>query len=84
MTNKEITNAIAELYRTTSTLEELYIENGGEITEETAEKEDQLEAIKAQEAVNAQIFRHAHDVESELEHELEEIEHPQHDHHKGE
>lgn len=47
MTNKEITNAIAELYRTTSTLEELYIENGGEITEETAEKEDQLEAIKA-------------------------------------
>lgn len=47
MNNKEITNAIAELYRTTSTLEELYIENGGEITEETAEKEDQLEAIKA-------------------------------------
>ena len=47
MTNKEITNAVAELYRTTSTLEELYIENGGEITEETAEKEDQLEAIKA-------------------------------------
>lgn len=47
MTNKEITNAVAELYRTTSTLEELYIENGGEITEETAEKEDQVEAIKA-------------------------------------
>ena len=46
MTNKEITNAVAELYRTTSTLEELYIENGGEITEETAEKEDQVEAIK--------------------------------------
>ena len=46
MTNKEITNAIAELYRTASTLEELYIENGGEITEETAEKEDQVEAIK--------------------------------------
>ena len=46
MTNKEITNAIAELYRTANTLEELYIENGGEITEETAEKEDQVEAIK--------------------------------------
>lgn len=46
MTNKEITNAVAELYRTSNTLEELYIENGGEITEETAEKEDQVEAIK--------------------------------------
>ena len=46
MNNKEITNAIAELYRTANALEELYIENGGEITEETAEKEDQVEAIK--------------------------------------
>lgn len=47
MTNKEITNAIAELYRTANTLEELYIENEGEVTEEAAEKEEQLEAIKA-------------------------------------
>ena len=47
MTNKEITNAIAELYRTANALEELYIENEGEVTEEAAEKEDQLEAIKA-------------------------------------
>lgn len=46
MNNKEITNAIAELYRTANSLEELYIENGGEITDETAEKEDQVEAIK--------------------------------------
>lgn len=47
MNNKEITNAIAELYRTANTLEELYIENEGEVTEEAAEKEEQLEAIKA-------------------------------------
>lgn len=47
MNNKEINNAVAELYRTANTLEELYIENGGEITEETAEKEEQIEAIKA-------------------------------------
>ena len=46
MTNKEITNAIAELYRAANTLEELYIENEGEITEETAEQEAQVEAIK--------------------------------------
>ena len=47
MNNKEITNAIADLYRATNTLEELYIENGGEVTEEAAEKEEQIEAIKA-------------------------------------
>ena len=47
MNNKEITNAIAELYRTANALEELYIENEGEVTEEAAEKEEQLEAIKA-------------------------------------
>ncbi len=43
----------------------------------------QLEAIKAQEALNAQIFRHAHDVEVELEHELEETIHPKHSTEKG-
>ena len=47
MNNKEITNAIADLYRATNTLEELYVENGGEVTEEAAEKEEQIEAIKA-------------------------------------
>lgn len=47
MNNKEINNAIAELYRTANTLEELYIENEGEVTEEAAEMEDQVEAIKA-------------------------------------
>ncbi|MBQ2651466.1 MAG: DUF1576 domain-containing protein [Clostridia bacterium] len=43
----------------------------------------QLEAIKAQEALNAQIFRHAHDVEVELEHELEETIHPKHSTEEG-
>ena len=47
MNNKEIANAIADLCRATNTLEELYIENGGEVTEEAAEKEEQIEAIKA-------------------------------------
>ena len=43
----------------------------------------QLEAIKAQEALNAQIFRHAHDVEVELEHELEETIHTNHSTEEG-
>jgi hypothetical protein len=47
MNSKEIANAIADLCRATNTLEELYIENGGEVTEEAAEKEEQIESIKA-------------------------------------
>lgn len=46
MNNTEINNAIAELYRTANTLEELYIENEGEVTEDSAQLEEQLEAIK--------------------------------------
>ena len=47
MNNKDITNALAELNRTSATLEEIYCDNGGEVTEETAEIEDQVEALKA-------------------------------------
>ena len=46
MNNAEINNAIAELYRAANTLEELYIENEGEVTDEAAQMEEQMEAIK--------------------------------------
>lgn len=42
----EINNAIAELSRVTASLEEILIENGGEFTEQAADKEAEIEAVK--------------------------------------
>lgn len=47
MTTEEIKNAIAALYAAAQSLEEIYIENGGEVTDDTARREDEIEAIKA-------------------------------------
>ena len=47
MTTEEIKNAIAALYEAAQALEEVYIENGGEVTDDTARREDEIEAIKA-------------------------------------
>lgn len=47
MTTEEIKNAIAALYEAAQSLEEIYIENGGEVTDDTARREDEIEAIKA-------------------------------------
>lgn len=46
MNNQEITKALADMARTSMYLEEVYENNGGEITEETAALEDQVEALR--------------------------------------
>lgn len=46
MTNNEIRENLEQLSRTSTMLEDLYVENGGEITEETETYEKQIAAIK--------------------------------------
>lgn len=47
MNNNDIRECIAQLARTSAALEDLYIDNGGEITEDTEAMEEQIEAMKA-------------------------------------
>lgn len=47
MNNKEINAAIEELVKTSYELEAAYIDNDGEVTEETVAMEEQIEAVKA-------------------------------------
>ena len=47
MNNKDITAALAALEEATFLLEEEYMENGGEVTEETEEQEQYIEQLKA-------------------------------------
>lgn len=47
MNNKDITAALAALEEATFLLEEEYMENGGEVTEETEKKEQYIEQLKA-------------------------------------
>lgn len=46
MTFQDIQSALAALAQTSRALEEAYIDNGGEVTEETASLEDQKEALR--------------------------------------
>lgn len=46
MTHTDIRSALAELSAIASDLERIYLENGGEVTEETASLEDRLSVIQ--------------------------------------